>query len=331
VHIRAGRTLSEARASGLVVAWGVSGFGSIDALLSSGAPQVSLVVDPVEAALVVSSARRTGRWLARAGVSPSALDALAAAAEPVALRSRDGVNFELDVFRPIALPGLGDARTHAEGRRQRVLIIFADGEELMVDAQRRFDRLERLGTTVSIPAAALAPGDAVVLCQDTVNFSERLMDALDGSTFREQAEMRRTWVSMVDALVKAQSLSKREIHRRLAALGVRVDYQTVRAWTSPSKEEDRVPARWEHFRNLAEAVGCMLPETELLGLFDAIRALRVRHRKAGRDLVRILRAARTGRVDPVSLRRIEALFGISVRELVEATRIAIVDDVLVEG
>src|SRR5262249_51219779 len=123
---------------------------------------------------------------------------------------------------------------------------------------------------------------------------------------------------------------KTRIHRELAAAAVKVDYQTVRAWTSPSQDDDRVPARWEHFRALAKAVGLDLPEVALRTLFDSIRRLRIMHRTAGRKLVRKMRAARAGRLDPISLHRIEETFGIGVRELIEATRLAVIDDITPE-
>jgi hypothetical protein len=131
-------------------------------------------------------------------------------------------------------------------------------------------------------------------------------------------------------MVKVKRLKKRDIYRQLLALDVNVDYQTVRAWTTPSLEDDRVPAKWEYFQKLADVIGCGIPESELRRLYDAIRLLRVWHRKTGRDIVRMMRAARTGSLDPTGLRRVEERFGVSVRELVEATRIVEIDDILPE-
>jgi hypothetical protein len=329
VHIRTGRRLPAGDPSSLVIASGFSGFSSIDAVLASHAPEAALVIDPVEAALAVTSARRTAQWLVRAGVPAEAVNALAAAAEPVAVRGDTSLlTFVFDVFQPIAPPRAASLSEHDQAEKQRLLISFVDGDCIVAEVSKRFDVVDPvLGKSRTVAASSLSPGDEIVLTDDTALFSERLIASLDEGILREEASRRRMWVTTVEVLVKTQNLKKSEIHRQLALAGVKVDYQTVRAWTTPTEDDDRVPDRWEHFRSLAEVVGFALPESELRSLFDAVRTLRVRHRKAGRDLVRMMRAARAGRLDPFSLSRVQSIFGVGVRELVEATRVTVVDDV----
>ncbi len=66
----------------------------------------------------------------------------------------------------------------------------------------------------------------------------------------------------------------------------------------------------------------------LLDLFSGIHSWRVNHRKFGRELARAVRAACLGRLDAISLRRIERDWGMNARNLVEGARVATVDEVI---
>jgi len=334
IIVRAGRALASSSKPGLIVSCGFSGYSSMDAILASRAPIVRLIIDPVEAALATTMVRRIAPWLERAGVPHDAVLAIADAASPVAVRGGDWLPpFTFDVFQNVH-PLLGSYSVGASGGtvdQQRLHITFTNGDEILVEETRRFERVEPpLGRTRSVPASALAVGDEVVLVEETELFSEGLIKQLDRDVLSDQVTLRKTWVTTVSLLVDSQKLSVASVHRSLAARGVNVDYQTVRAWIRPTEDDDRVPARWEHFRAVADVVGLPLSEVELRRLFDAVRILRVRHRKAGRDLVRMLRAARSGQLDSSSLRVIESLFGLGVRDLVDRTRIAVVDDIQAE-
>jgi hypothetical protein len=331
IVVRAGRALVSSSNPGIVVSCGFSGYSTIDALLASRAPTIRLVIDPVEAALAASSVRRIVPWLERAGVQSEAIAAIAEAAFPVAVRGGDWIPaFTFDVFQNVA-PLVPTGAAHPDGRspdQLRLHVRFTDGDEVLVEGSRRFERVDPpLGRSRSVPASALMPGDEVILAEETELFSDLLIKELDRDVLADQVLLRKTWVMTVSLLVDSQKLSIANMHRALAAAGVNVDYQTVRAWTRPTEEDDRVPARWEHFHALAAVVGLLLSDVELRRLFDGVRILRVRHRKAGRDLVRMLRAARTGQLDAASLRMIESLFGLGVRDLVDRTRIAVVDDI----
>jgi hypothetical protein len=332
VYMRPDRTLTATTRPGLVVACGFSGFSSIDAILATRSPEVVLVVDPVEAALAVRSAKRRAGWLAQARISDTALSAVVNACEPLAQRG-DGLSLRIafDSLSSGVLSHFAVAATDGETKKERLLITFVNGDEMSVDATRRFDRVDpSVGRTSRVPASSLLPGDEVVITEDSDVFSDQLITSLDEGPLRHYVNQRKSWIMMVQALVDGGGLSKTQLHRQLAVKGVKVDYQTVRAWTSPTQDDDRVPERWDHFCALAKVVGITLPEPTLRTLFDSVRRLRAMHRVAGRKLVRMMRAARAGRLDPTSLSRVEAAFGIGVRDLVEATRLAVIDDVVLE-
>jgi hypothetical protein len=333
VHVRSGRTLVSMTDPGLVVASGFSGFTSIDSILASRAPFATLVMDPIEAALAVSTSRRTEQWLGRTGVSRAAVAAIENAAKAVAIRGYEHMlSPRFDIFESIAPFRIPTAKDHRAVEKQRYIITFVDGDAIIAEAGRRFDRIEpSFGMSRSIAVESLGPGDEVVLVDDASLFSERLIRSLDEGPLKAEVTQRATWVTMVKAVVDSERIPRAAVHRRLAAKGVRVDYQTVRTWTSPSNDDDRVPATWEHFHALAEVVGISLPEGDLRAIFRSIQLIRTRHRASGRQIVRMIRAARTGRLDPRKLHEIESLFGLSVRELVEATRVAIIDDVQMEN
>ena len=91
-----------------------------------------------------------------------------------------------------------------------------------------------------------------------------------------------------------------------------------------------MPARREHFEKLRQVLGLAMTERSFWVALKRSTFSVCDIAEAGRDLVRMMRAARTGRLDPGSLRRVERLFGVGVRDLIEATRLAVVDDVQVE-
>ena len=335
VFFRTGRALVPTERPGLTVVSGFSGFTTLDALLASRAPKALLVIDPIEAALAVTIATRVQPWLVRVGFSAGPLDALRNAAASIAQRP-DGtaMHVEFDVFHSLQLgtsATTSGAGTPGATDSQRLVITFLDGESLVVDASRRFDRVDTaVGRSRAVPASDLEIGDEVVLTDDASVFAEKLIESMDKDVLASEARKREMWVRTVEIVAQSTGVSIAAVHRRLEDVGVHIDYQSVRAWLRPGEQDDRVPARREHFKKLAEVLGLAMTEEELLGCFEAIRVLRVRHRKAGRDLVRMMRAARTGRLDPGSLRRVERLFGVGVRDLIEATRLAVVDDVQVE-
>ena len=101
------------------------------------------------------------------------------------------------------------------------------------------------------------------------------------------------------------------------------------SWARSGGESDQTtPQRWQHFKAFAEELGMTLPEAYLAELFQAIRQLRTRHRLAGRNLVRAMRGAYLGRLDSTTLARIEREWGLDARKLIQSTRLAEVDSVM---
>jgi hypothetical protein len=92
-----------------------------------------------------------------------------------------------------------------------------------------------------------------------------------------------------------------------------------------------VPQRRTSFLAFAEAFGIQLPREELLDLFEGIRRWRILHRKAGRDLARVIRAAYVNRLDAPTLARVERDWGLTARQLLQAARAVTVDEVILPG
>ena len=335
VEVRTARAQRSALRPALLLACGFSGFVALDAVVAAGAPKVHLILDPLEAAFLHMTIERMAQWLRRANVPTGFMDVLAA---PVARYShlhgeQALLDVRFDVTQSVQPPETIATAGGSSSRSGRHLVIsFVDGTEEVTDERRRFDRVNPdVGAIESIAAVDLRPGDDVVLTDERASFSQLLIDSLDRELLAEPASRREAWVRTVEALGDAAGLTTAELHRRLVARGVEVDYHSVRAWTKPTETTDRVPARWEHFVALASVLGLDLPEKELHAYFGAIRLLRTKHRKAGRDLVRMLRAARAGRLSPVALHSVEAQFGITVRELISATRLSTIDDIREEA
>lgn len=315
---------------GLLVLNGFWGAPTIDAILMSRTKRAALVMDPIEARAMVGIADRMNGWLGAAHVENSPLPSLRAAADaraaaPAGSSVRIGIDYA-EVAPPAAASGA--SRQPALVGRNRAIVFFTDGTFEECDSAKRFDLVNPgMGRLKTASAKDLEPGDEVVLTGDATQFSERLIASLDAGILAKQAAERATWSSTVQAVARARKLKITAVFRDLRERGVYVDYQTVRAWLRGRGDQDAVPDKWEHFRELGEVIGLTLPEQEQRETYAAIRRLRVLHRKAGRDLVRLMRGAATHRLDAVTLSRVQAVWGMTVRELIEGTRIAVVDDV----
>ncbi len=82
------------------------------------------------------------------------------------------------------------------------------------------------------------------------------------------------------------------------------------------------------FLAFASALGIAFPEETLQQWFRDIHCLRVDHRKIGRQLARAIRGAYLNRLDPVTVARMERDWGVQAKMLLEAARVAVVDDVI---
>lgn len=322
-----------------IIVNGCQGMQTIDVALASGAHDATFLLDPIEARVVHAHALRMGRFLARTldRSMLHVLNRIAGACAPIMATDAGIIRVSLDTLSAdTALPddmGLMQRTGETENGPQ-AHITFIDGTSITCLASQELDVLQDSGVTRfrPVPASDLVPGDEVVLIvsEHQARFSEHMLRCLDEGVLHGLVEQRRQWLSIAAALRGKRTAAG--IHRGLQKRGVTVDYQTVRGWLRLPDEGDdgSVPRSWAVFQELAAELQYALPDVILRGYFDAIRRLRVEHRKKGRALVRIIRATATHRrLDIETLYKIEQEWGMTVRDLVEGARLCIVDDVCI--
>ncbi len=212
-----------------------------------------------------------------------------------------------------------------------VAILLTDGTRLDVRKNARF---EVLGSSVSrlrsVPANELRSGDEVVLLREDsrASFSEKLLATIDIGSLANEAQQRFTWLNIARSIYEQQKPNLRRITERMAETGHPVDYATVRSWLGLSEEDAAIPERADRFLAFARIIGISLPEDTLVEMYSAIRRLRINHRRIGRELARVIRGVRLGKLGAPTLARIEREWGFSARELLESARVGTVDEVL---
>ncbi len=313
------------------IAAGYFGANTIDLLFASRAAKRKLIVDPIEARVAVWDAER--RFCSVPDLPAGALTSLRSLAEllePHACPSSD----------PISLPAsFSDnstaakaAASHHAGMSAHVCICFADGSTRQATSHSRFEVLGRKRLQLqSIAAKDLTVGDQVVLLQDDERavFSDKLLRLLDQGRFKVCRETRENWLTIIRAMRKETHLSATAIKRKLDDLGHSVHVTTVQSWL-PSAEDDDcgIPDTEAVFLAFARVLGMVLPDSILKEWFVNIHRLRVDHRRIGRQLARAIRGAYLGRLDPISVARMEREWGLQAKTLLEAARVAVVDDVI---
>jgi hypothetical protein len=320
-------------AYGACVAAGYFGTSTIDMLFAGGAQNSLVVVDPIEARIAVWDIERRfcGVPDLPAAITAS-LRSFSALLESCASPSTT----------PIALSTLfGDGKgsdtagTMASGytgKATYVCLCFADGSTQQIAANARFEVLGRKRLQLQTVAAKdLHVGDQVVLLNDDERaaFSERLLRAMDEGRLRADRQTRSTWITTLRAVRSMRPTSVSDIKKRLDAVGVTMDLATIRTWLpSQASDECGVPERENVFLAFAHALELSLPTEMLTEWFASINRLRINHRRIGRELVRAIRGAYLGRLDPVTVAKMEREWGVEAKVLLEAARIAIVDDVI---
>jgi hypothetical protein len=316
------------------VACGYFGTSTIDMLFASGARAGVLIIDPIEARVAIWDIEK--RFCGVPDL-PDAVTAdfrsLSAMLEAIASPSAT----------PISLPTLsGDAMrsgsvaasTHA-GKPTYVCLCFADGSTQQSTANARFEVVGRKRLQLqSVAAKDLHIGDQVVLLNDDerAGFSERLLQAMDEGRLRNDKQTRSTWVLTLRAVRSGGNVSVPEIKQRMENEGVAVDASTIRTWLPPPlSDECGVPEGEDSFLAFAKAVEISMPRDILSDWFICINRLRINHRKIGRALVRAIRGAYLGRLDPVSVARMEREWGVEAKTLLEAARVGTIDDVIPLG
>jgi hypothetical protein len=320
----------------VAIAAGYFGRNMLDALLASGAATLHFVFDPIEARVAWFGIRRMAEFMRAVGI-PSVtnmLEFLAAQLAPYAPAFSEAETNDVSLslnFTEVVEQATERIWTWVPAT-EAVTIYLTDGTQLNVARNTRFELFAMLGRHIRlIRAAELQHGDQIVLLNDDTHTlsSEQLMDTLDKGSLRADAEQRSAWLAIVHSVYDQHRPNLRAVARRMAELGERIDYASVRSWVTFSDPSlASVPEQWQTFLAFAEAFGIHLPREDLLDLFRSIRRWRIRHRRAGRDLARAIRAAYVNRVDAPTLARIEREWGLNPRRLLQAARLATVDEVV---
>lgn len=317
----------------VAIATGYFGLTTFDSLMATRASEIHLVLDPIEARTAwfgLNQIRDTLSWF-------KALDAVRSVQKIADSIARHAARFS-DVFdlsfAPIVglpLAPLTDLISRHAPLPNEIAVLLTDGTRLDVRKNARF---EVLGSSVSrlrtVPANELKPGDEIVLLREDyrASFSEKLLATIDGSTLANEAQQRFMWLSIARSIYEQQKPNLRRITERMAETGHPVDYATVRSWLGVSDEDAAIPERADRFLAFAQIMGISLPEGTLIEMYSAIRKLRINHRRIGRELARVIRGVRLGRLGAPTLARIEREWGFSARELLESARVGTVDEVL---
>jgi hypothetical protein len=134
---------------------------------------------------------------------------------------------------------------------------------------------------------------------------------------------------MVRAVRASEKISASLIRKRLENAGIDVDLTTIRTWLPSETSDDcGVPESEAVFLAFAAALGITLPVDMLRKWYLGIKRLRIHHRVIGRELGKAIRGAYLGRLDAVTIARMEREWGVQAKELLEAARVAVVDDVI---
>ena len=335
LHVRTPFYLPPASPPSAVVLTGYFGRASLDALLVSRATSVSLVMDPIEARAALYGLRESFVYLEAVGAADQAraLEPLLEEIDKHVPPEGSPIPVVLDADAwSVGLEGVIE-RLHGSSFEE-ALISFTDGSSLSLGINARVDVLPQGGRRFqSTSAKELLPGDRVVLLDEDnrQTFSAQLMEVLDATTLRREAQERQLWSTIVRAIFTAERPNMREIQRRLNASGEPVTYGTVRAWCRPWETGAAIPRSRSCFFAFAEVLGVGLPEPRLEEMFQAVRRWRILHRREGRRLARVMRAAYMNRLDAVTLAKVEREWGFEVRQLLETAHVGVVDEVLLPG
>lgn len=315
------------------VATGYFGTATIDMLFASGAARKTLIVDPIEARIAVwdTEKRFCGVPDLPQPIATS-LHSLSDVLEPNACPSSEPVVL-LSFFADRTHDGKhGTAASRYEGKAAYFCVCFADGATMQVSANARFEVLGRKRLQLkTVPAKDLDVGDQVVLLHDDERaaFSEKLLRVMDEGRYKTESQTRSGWITTLRAVRAVHPVSAATVKARLDDAGIHTDVPTIRTWLPSNASEDcGVPEREAVFLALASAVGIAMPTEMLKDWFAKINRLRIEHRRMGRELVKAIRGAYLGRLDPVSLARMEREWGVQATALLEAARVAVVDDVI---
>jgi hypothetical protein len=334
VYVTARRDYWPDRSFSAAVAAGYFGTRTVDVLLASRAPVLRFVLDPIEARTAWFQLQKIASVLDSAGATAakSVVVSMAEEIAPHAAPFSEVLELSMQISKSMGATVTDNVVRTRPVSSQDVTIVFDDGSLIEVGLQARFEVIREAGKRLkTLKAAALESGDQVVVLREDSHalFSEQLMDTLDRGPLADQAQKRATWLSVVQAVWSERRLSVQAISRAMREQGHSVDLVTVRSWLRFGRDEEAsIPDQPNRFMAFALALGLTLPPETLLELYRGIQQWRTNHRRFGRSLVRAIRAAYLGRLDAVTLRKMEREWGLDARQLIEGARIAVVDEVL---
>ena len=318
------------------VSCGYFGNKSLDAMFASGAQRALLIADPVEARVALWDIENKYRSVPHLPPAlelklASLADRLQAAAAMFADAISLGSLFGEYATRPRAQ---GPTREHLEQARQ-IIVFFTDGSNAELSVNARMEVLGRQHLRLrTVVAKDLQIGDRVVLLNEDERdaFSERLLGVLDQTIFSADSGRRRQWLHLLQAINAQLPISATKVQKGLSLLSFDIDLPTIRSWIPKRGVDDSgVPEREDVFIAFAGTLGLTLGNELLLDWFDVIERLRKQHRIVGRDLVRAIRGAYLGRLDPVTVAKMEKEWGMEAKMLLEAARVAVVDELIAVG
>jgi hypothetical protein len=337
VRVQSYRAAPPRAAPGTTIATGYFGRDMLDALLTTRATRGRCVFDPVEIRAAWFGAQSITNLLRDRGLIDAArpIVSIAEQLRPHVTGFTDTIELSLsfDISYRTESSETRVPSPSASRDRSSVAICMTDGERFDAPRNARFDVLPSAGGRARTHAACeLRPGDRVVLLNydQHSTFSARLIAELDRGPLQKEAHQRALWAMLLSAARSEPGFRLPDVVKAMADREVRVDDATVRAWLRPGGDElsaASAPRGRAAFMAFAEAMRITLPEAALLNLWNAIRRWRTLHRKAGRDLARVIRAVSLNRLDAPSLARVEATWGLSARHLLQAARVAVVDEV----
>jgi hypothetical protein len=324
----------------LVVSAGYYGNLTIDAIFASRATQIELVLDPLEARSAWHWVKKLIQFFKEIQFEAPilSLERLASGIEqgiPANLRSfvTDVDLYECFLDSPENLRHNNPSgRGYKPTSEDNLVISFTDGTFIEVGKNTRFDVLTNIGQKLkTIPAHKLEFGDEIILLEENSRalFSDKLFETLDNGLLKEYAADRFLWLSIIKSIKSTQKLNLRRVTQRMNELGQPVDYNTVRQWVNYTDESTAtIPYQKNRFLAFAQALGITLPESMLLQKFNSIKRWRVGHRRAGRNLSKIIRAAYTNRLDAASKERLKREWGLDVLQLIQSAYTATVDEII---
>jgi hypothetical protein len=327
-------------AAATCVVCGYYGPITLDALLRVRPKRVQWILDPVEAAAAAFDAREQAQSLTRFGLTAPA-ELVTAIYEELSRASGGATIGRIADERVLheSRPYNGQHSTTALGNEEildpdpDVTVQLSDGTTIRTSAGRRFD-VVRAGAPRprTISADQLEEGDQILIVRGShqQTLSDLLLEEMDASELRIEAEKRNAWAELCRTMADRQHMSPTRIAREIQRLGANATSEAVRSWVRPEVDA-RTPLDWSTFRALAEVLNIGLPEVVVRDFFNAIRRWRVAHRSRGRDVVRLLRKAWFGGVSAAELARIEGRWGLQVRDLIEGSRLADVEAVTVRS